>query len=532
MMRHIGKVFLLTGTLLTVASLVQAQDGGGGNAAPESAMLGGAWTVFDASDEAFTHEVAGLSEEELVHFEEGDEAFEREFDESQIGPFFDATSCEACHLNDGRGQPFTRTSFSPTVVNTTSDENPAGNTNANNNRNGDGNGRRGNRDGNSPPPRDGNRPPRNDNGQRQTLAPIQDNPQPAQTDEFEQTGFVVLLSTSERDLNGHLPDATYGGQFQAQAIEGVSPEGIFVIEYEEISGTYDDGTPYTLRRPVYRFDNLAYGNLAEDITFSPRVAPQIIGLGLLEAVPEADILALADPNDADGDGVSGRPNYVWDAYNNTTALGRFGWKANNPHLLQQAAGAYFNDMGLTNSIFSDPSCFNPTTACASVLDGIEPEISDDELLATTFYTQTLSVPAQRNFNDSLVQEGALIFEEAGCSSCHTATLVTGTHPTVPALSNQVIHPYTDLLLHDMGEDLADGRPHGLATGSEWRTPPLWGIGLFETVNGHTTYMHDGRARNLSEAIIWHGGEAEVSREYFLGLSADERAALLAFLESL
>ena len=530
MLRYVGRVFFMLGALLTITGLVQAQDGGGGNNVPASAMLGGSATVFDASEEAFTNELAGLNEDELVRFEEGDEAFEREFDETQIGPFFDATSCEACHLEDGRGQPFTQI----VPVNTNN------NGNQNDGNRGDGDGRRGNGDGNrgdnSPPPRDGNRPPRNggDNGRRENVASdaIQNNPQPLQSSEFEQTGFVVLLSTTERDLNGYLPDETYGGQFQAQAINGVSPEGNFVIEYAEISGTYADGTAYSLRQPVYRFDNLAYGDMDHDMTFSPRVAPQIIGLGLLEAISEETILALADPNDADGDGVSGRPNYVWDAYNNTTALGRFGWKANNPHLLQQAAGAYFNDMGITTSIFSDPSCFNPTQICSSSPDGNAPEISDKELLATTFYTQTLSVPVQRNYDDPDVQYGAFIFEEAGCTSCHTANLTTGTHPTVPALSNQVIHPYTDLLLHDMGEDLADGRPHGLATGSEWRTPPLWGIGLFETVNDHTFYLHDGRARNLSEAIIWHGGEAQASREYFLNLSADERAALLAFLESL
>ncbi len=528
MKRRISKAILVMGLLLTVTGLVQAQGGG----VPESAMLGGALTVFDASEEAFANAIPGLSPTELALHDEGDEGFEREFDETQVGPFFDAISCEDCHEGDGRGQPpqtsLVAAPVSDTVSETADDRSGRGRGGDSDSgrpgRPGPGRGEDGRPEGDRPrPPRDSRDADRTESATSSFSAdPLSvDNP-----------GFVVMLSLPQRDLFDYMPDPIYGGQFQAHAIPGVAAEGVFVIEYTEINGTFSDGTPYSLRRPVYRFDDLAYGTMSPDFTFSPRVANQVFGLGLLEAVPEDVILALADPSDSDGDGISGRPNYIWDFHNNTTALGRFGWKANNPTLLQQTAGAYFNDMGLTNSVFSHISCTNSPVVCGNSPDGLTPEISDEELLAVVFYTQTLAVPVQRNYNDPEVQYGAEVFEAAGCSSCHTSTLTTGIHPTVPALSNQVFHPYTDLLLHDMGDDLADGRPQGLATGSEWRTPPLWGIGLFDTVNGHTTYLHDGRARNLTEAILWHGGEGQASRDFFLNLSASDRAALTAFLKSL
>jgi len=347
------------------------------------------------------------------------------------------------------------------------------------------------------------------------------------------TGFLVRLKVLERDLTGaYLGDPTYGGQFQNRALEGVAAEGDIRIEYTEISGTFEDGTPYSLRKPTVHLENLNYGELHPEITTSPRVANQMIGLGLLEAVPEDTLLALADPTDGDGDGISGRPNYVWDFYNNRRAIGRFGWKANQPHLLQQAASAFHGDIGISTGLFPTQNCATAQADCADAMTGGEPEISDDDLLKVVLYVQTLAVPAQRNADDPQVMRGAEVFREAQCQSCHTETLTSGIHPEVPGLSGATFHPYTDLLLHDMGEGLADGSPDYEATGTEWRTPPLWGIGLFETVNGHTNYLHDGRARNLSEAILWHGGEAEASRDAFLGMSAEDREALLAFLNSL
>ena len=347
------------------------------------------------------------------------------------------------------------------------------------------------------------------------------------------TGLLIRLSISTQDEHGaYLPDPVYGGQFQDQAVAGLTPEGDLIVTYTELAGTFVDGTPYSLRAPEYQLTNLAYGDLHPDITFSPRVANQMIGLGLLEAVSEETLLALADPDDTNGDGISGRPNYVWDYSHDTLALGRFGWKANQPSLLQQVAGAFSGDMGITTSVFGDLNCTPAQIACEALQNGGVPEIPDDDLLKVVLYSSALAVPAQRSFDNPLVQQGAAIFNELGCAACHTPTLITGTHPTIAALSDQTIHPYTDLLLHDMGAGLADGQPDFSATGSEWRTPPLWGIGLFETVNDHTNYLHDGRARDLTEAILWHGGEAEAAQQAFKALSLEEREALLMFLRSL
>jgi CxxC motif-containing protein (DUF1111 family) len=312
----------------------------------------------------------------------------------------------------------------------------------------------------------------------------------------------------------------------------VPGEGLIHIRYEEVRGEFADGTTYSLRKPTYSLSGLAYGELPPEVMLSPRVAPQMIGMGLLEAIPEDTLLDLADPNDRNGDGVSGRPNYVWDAYNNRMALGRFGWKANQPNVIQQVAGAFAGDMGITTNLFPHVSCANPQTECQSALTGGEPEIADDDFLKVVLYASSLAVPARRNWEDETILQGKELFSNAGCTSCHVPTVKTGVHPTIPSLSHQTIHPYTDLLLHDMGEGLADGRPDFQATGSEWRTPPLWGIGLIETVNGHTYFLHDGRARSLLEAILWHGGEAEGAKEFVLQMTQAERDALIAFLESL
>ncbi len=347
------------------------------------------------------------------------------------------------------------------------------------------------------------------------------------------TGYLVRLKMPERSLNGaYLGEPIYGGQFQNRALEGVPAEGDILIEYEEVRGSFADGTPYSLRQPTVYLENLAYGEMHPEVTYSPRVANQIIGLGLLEAVPEMTLLELSDPSDSDDDGVSGRPNRVWDFYNNRRAIGRFGWKANQPHLLQQAASAFNGDIGISTGLFPSQNCATAQADCLDTIHGGDPEISDDDLLKVVLYTRTLAVPAQRDADDPQVIRGAEVFREAQCNSCHVETLTTGIHPEVPALSNVTFHPYTDLLLHDMGEGLADNSPDYEATGIEWRTPPLWGIGLFETVNGHTNYLHDGRARNLSEAILWHGGEAETSLDAYLKMPLVDRQALLTFLRSL
>ncbi len=343
-------------------------------------------------------------------------------------------------------------------------------------------------------------------------------------------GLLLRLSIGNGDFGAPLPDPNYGGQLQDQSIEGIDTEAGFEITYIEIPGNYPDGTPYSLRKPTYTITNLTQGDLLAT-NISPRVANHISGMGLLEAIDETTLLSLADENDSDNDGISGRPNYVWDVTSGSVKIGRFGWKANQPTVLQQSAGAFSGDMGITSSLFPDENC-PPSVDCSTVPNGGTPEIEDENLTKMALYASTLAVPGRRDWEAQDVLEGKAIFEQINCTGCHTPKITTGAHPSISALSNQTIRPYTDLLLHDMGPDLADGSQDFLATGNEWRTPPLWGIGLFETVNGHTYLLHDGRARNLEEAILWHGGEAENSKNEFKNLPATDREKLLLFLNSL
>ena len=355
---------------------------------------------------------------------------------------------------------------------------------------------------------------------------------PPDSAEDPQRGLLFRLSIPGHGPNGGpMPDPVYGGQLQDRAVLLVPPEGRMIVGYRELPGSFEDGEPYSLRAPTYEIGDLAHGPLHPEARLSPRVAPAIVGMGLLEAIPETAILALADPDDADDDGISGRPNMVWDVRNGNLTLGRFGWKANQPTVEQQTAGAFLGDMGITSPLFPDDNCPEAQPECRAAPNGGSPEIPDDRFAKVVFYTQTLAVPAMRNLDDPQVARGARLFAEAGCNQCHTPSHTTGEHP-VSAVAGQTIYPYTDLLLHDMGESLADGASDFDASGQEWRTPPLWGIGLVETVNGHTMFLHDGRARNLTEAILWHGGEATESRESFRGLTKEEREALIKFLESL
>jgi len=356
---------------------------------------------------------------------------------------------------------------------------------------------------------------------------------PPEFDGEAPTGFLVRLSMRDRGLTwASLPEPNYGGQFQDTALEEIDEEGDLVLRYEYIEGEFADGSPYELRQPKVHFENLAYGEMHPEVLTSARVGGQLIGLGLLEAIPEARLLALSDPNDADNDGISGRPNYVWDNVSSRQVIGRFGWKANQPNILQQTATAFHGDLGITTSIFPQQNCSPVQDACQAAIHGGEPEISDDDLLKVVLYLSSLAVPAQRDFEADTVQRGERVFNDIGCASCHVDTHETGIHPFIAALSRQTIHPFTDLLLHDMGEGLADNRDDFQATGREWRTPPLWGIGMIEVVNRHTYYLHDGRARNLTEAILWHGGEAEAAQNAFTELPAADREALIEFLKSL
>lgn len=334
------------------------------------------------------------------------------------------------------------------------------------------------------------------------------------------------------------PDPTYGTQLQDFAVQGHASEYRLDITYEEEIVTLADGVEVSLRHPTYNAADLGYGPLHPDAMLSPRIAPQMIGLGLLEAVPAADILANADPDDADGDGISGRPNVVWSVEFDQPMLGRFGLKAGNPTIREQSAGAFAGDIGISNPLFTAGSgeCTGLQADCMAAIhgdgDARGTEIDAEGLDLVTFYSRNLGVPARRNAGDTQVLRGKEIFYATGCTSCHTPSFVTHRLADQPEQSFQLIWPYTDMLLHDMGPGLADNRPEARATGQEWRTPPLWGIGLTQQVSGHTYFLHDGRARSLLEAVLWHGGEAQLQRDAVIDLSTEDRAALIAFLESL
>lgn len=351
------------------------------------------------------------------------------------------------------------------------------------------------------------------------------------------TALLFRLSIPGASAHGApLPDPIFGAQLATQAIPGVEPEGTVSIEYDSIEGSYADGTKYTLEKPIYTLvPSPAYAAPHPDILLGPRIASPLHGLGLLEAVPEATILSHADPDDKDRDGISGRPNHIWNPETQTTELGRFGWKANQPDIRQQTAAAFLSDIGITSSIHpkddltaSQVAALPPETVLSSA-----PELEDRILDRVVRYSQTLAPPARRNWKDATVQKGRDLFHAIGCIACHLPELKTAPdYSDLPEVAGQIIRPYTDLLLHDMGPDLDDDRPDFEATGSEWRTPPLWGIGLTQAVNGHTRFLHDGRARNLEEAILWHGGEADAAKTHYLNLSSADREALLTFLNSL
>ncbi len=344
-------------------------------------------------------------------------------------------------------------------------------------------------------------------------------------------------------IKGYLatrPDPVYGGQLQDFAAPGLTPEGRMVITWTEQPVTLADGTVVSLRAPTYAVADLAQGPLASGAMLSPRVAPQMIGLGLLEAVPAADILAGVDEDDADGDGISGRANIVWSPDFDRPMLGRFGLKAGAATIREQSAGAFAGDMGLSNALHPDPwgDCTPAQTDCRNAPDGQDPGIRDglevdgESLDLVTFYSRNLAVPDRRDMADPQVLHGKQVFYDIGCTACHTPKFVTARLTDRPEQSFQLIWPYSDLLLHDMGPGLADNRPEARATGSEWRTAPLWGIGLTEQVTGTASFLHDGRARSLLEAVLWHGGEAQAARDAVISLPAPDRAALLDFLESL
>jgi CxxC motif-containing protein (DUF1111 family) len=395
-----------------------------------------------------------------------------------LGPLYNARACQSCHLKDGRGHP-----------------------------------------------------PASDRPEERSASLLLRLSIPPQT-----AGEMDDLLAGRRLT---IPEPVYGHQLQEFSVQGHPAEGRMVVRYEEFDVSLRGGETARLRKPHYTIANPGYGPLHPDMMISPRIAPPMIGLGLLEAIPEADILALADPEDRDGDGISGRPNLVLPPEAGWPVLGRFGWKAGQPTVLQQSAEAFTADIGIGTPLTPHPAgdCTEQQQACIKAPHGVPPgrageEISRAMLEAVAFYSRNLAVPPRREPGRPEHLRGKRLFSEIGCAACHKPQFRTGENSPDPHLRGQVIWPYSDLLLHDMGEGLADGRPEGRANGREWRTPPLWGLGLTPVVNGHSFLLHDGRARNVTEAILWHGGEAEAARERFRDLSPSQRADLLAFLNSL
>jgi CxxC motif-containing protein (DUF1111 family) len=352
------------------------------------------------------------------------------------------------------------------------------------------------------------------------------------------TSLLLRLSIPGKSAQGGpVPDPVYGSQLAPRALAGLEPEAEVTLTEKEIHGHFPDGTEYVLRQPIYAAGAWHYGTPSPDLMIGPRVAPPVFGLGLLEAVPEERIQRLADPDDADNDGISGRPNRVWNPDTGGYGIGRFGWKANTATLRRQTADALLNDMGLTSPGASAENHTSRQPQAAKFPSGGDssgaPELTAAMLDQVTHYVRTLAPPARRGAYEAPVRDGQRLFHSIGCTACHRATLNTGSGAGVlEELAGQTIHPYTDLLLHDMGPGLADHRPDYEASGSEWRTAPLWGLGLLPVVNGHERLLHDGRARGIAEAILWHDGEARAARDAWMALLKDDREKVLSFIRSL
>ena len=341
--------------------------------------------------------------------------------------------------------------------------------------------------------------------------------------------LVRISMNGTADDGGPKPVPGFGTQIQSDALYGYSAEARVSVNWLMRSGQYADGSSYALREPDLEITD-AYTDLPGDMMTSIRTPRPVFGMGLLEAVPDATIRNMADQQANTDDGISGRVNEVPNLVTGRMDVGRFGWKATMPTLLQQSADAYNHDMGVTTSLLP----YEPTQGQEGFGDGLDddPEVSEEVLDEVTFYVQTLGVPARRDLQDAEALRGEKIFATLNCATCHQPKLETGELAGVQEVENQTIFPYTDMLLHDMGEGLADNRPVYGASGREWRTPPLWGIGLTQLVNPNVGYLHDGRAQTLEEAILWHGGEAKASRDAFEKLPSSDREALITFLKSL
>jgi CxxC motif-containing protein (DUF1111 family) len=351
---------------------------------------------------------------------------------------------------------------------------------------------------------------------------------------------LAILSSGKA---GFIPEPVYGKQLQTFAYPGGNAEGQLKIEYSPMNVELISGESIQIQKPEYKIEKLGYGPIHQNLLFSPRIAPPLIGLGLLEAIDENDILQATDVNDLDNDGISGKANIVWDENAQRSKLGRFGWKAGSPSLDQQNNSALSGDLGISSWMFPKHSgeCTKYQTECLNQMHGNKrgdkpnlnmleaSKVMTDLLL---FYMRNIALPPARNIENLDREKGKTLFYKAGCQKCHRPSYTTSKNSKQESLSNQTIWLYSDLLLHDMGKGLADDRPEFLASGTEWRTPPLWGIGLTKKVSGNTFYLHDGRARNLLEAIMWHGGEAEASKQEVITMTHQQRQQLIYFLESL
>lgn len=344
------------------------------------------------------------------------------------------------------------------------------------------------------------------------------------------TGLLMRMSLPGANIhNGPLGVPEFGVQLQSSAIAGATPEGTMNITYEEVVVNFPDGHQVVLHQPYY--------SLIDEYTEAPafflkggRLAPPVYGAGLIDAISDESLLLLADEFDSDGDGISGKVNWVWNVALQQHTIGKFGWKASNPSAIQQAADAFNQDMGITTfQFFPDENCDGQSNCSGTPTKG--GDITEQTLEDVVFYFQTLAPPAPRNLENPEVQLGKHKFNELGCAKCHLPELTTDNHP-IPELSNQVIRPYSDFLLHELGSGLGDGRPDYDANANEWRTPPLWGLGLAKVVYPDAGYLHDGRANTLEEAILWHEGEAFQSRQAYIQLPEAERLALIKFLEAL
>lgn len=475
------RIFLALLLLLAGGTAYFQTGGGDPTATPAAARvgerLGGAGSRAGTDEDAFALPMANLPAGSIARFFEGQRLFNLNWvrapspveDLDGLGPTFNRVGCARCHVRDGRGRP------------------PAG----------------------------------------------PDAP-------FMSIVLKLGLVAKSGERSGGPATATgdaprghpaYGIQLNDRANPGIPPEGRASVVWLEDEGRYGDNTVYRLRRPRITLRKLAFGPIGPETRLSLRIAPQLIGLGLLGAVPDAEILKAADPDDRNRDGIRGRPNRVVDKASGKLVLGRFGWKATQPSIAQQSADAFLNDMGLTTALYPRENCPPPQAACRAAPNGGAPEVGARILADIAFYVGHLAVPLRIGATRTRVRYGEALFHKAGCAACHRPTLRTGPSP-LPALANQTIHPYTDLLLHDMGPGLADGIAAWSAGGRDWRTAPLWGLGRFRLVNGHAFYLHDGRARSLAEAILWHGGEARRAREHFRMMKRSDRESLIAFLRSL